>query len=191
MKLADLANYAQVFSIPLMVFLWLLTPERFSKFLERSRKLLLLILLLVTIFAAKRLGWLGWINQQIPIWILAALLAFFFLVIWLFRKIAGLRSKNPCSTGNVEGVDWSWRIIYGNFRQNSLIPICPVPTCRCQLDHQRIECVGDECSHCRVDHVKLVCRRCGFSRDFECNWMELLNHIQIEIERRFRTGEYH
>ena len=190
MKLADLANYAQVFSIPLMVFLWLLTPERFSKFLERWCKLILLVLFLVTIFAAKRLGLLGWINLQIPIWILAAFLAFAFLCYWFFKMIAG-RSKNPCSTGNVEGVDWNWRIIYGKFRQNSLIPICPVPTCRCQLDHQRIECVGNERSHRRVDHVKLVCRRCGFSRDFEYNWMELLNHIQIEVERRFRTGEYH
>ena len=192
MTLPELANYAQVMSVPLMIITWLMTAERFARFWKRFGKPALCALLVVAFFAAARLNWLPWWSEQtsVPRWALACLIASAFAIPLVYKAVRRSRAKGPRSSGEIAGVEWNWRVFYGKLLKNTLVPICPNRTCRCELEHKPINVVDNGRSYRHVFHVKLECPRCGFSQQFECRWDELVHNTYIEIERRFRIGQY-
>lgn len=70
--LADLANLAAIVSVPLMLFTWLVTRERFAAFWKKRFKPILIIMVFAGLIGLWRIGWLNWVQYQVilPIWVL-------------------------------------------------------------------------------------------------------------------------
>jgi len=70
LTLDDLANIAQIVSVPLMLLIWLVTRERFTQFWRKLFKPILAVTAVLAILGIWRLGWLEWLQIRIswPIW---------------------------------------------------------------------------------------------------------------------------
>ena len=93
-NLADYANLAQVLSVPLAIVLWFFTKEQFSKFWKNCRTPVFILLAIVALAAAWRLGWFHWLSgvfdffkHPIPLWVFILTLALIFLGFWILRTI--------------------------------------------------------------------------------------------------------
>lgn len=197
MTLSDIGNYAQILSLlsfPLTVLVWLVTAERFAKFWRRWKKALFFLFFLIALAGTWSLGWLTWATNvvSLPVWKLCALGASGFVLSWLLLKVrhwlASLAQKPPATSGEVEGIEWHWE--WSGNRFLNLNAFCPDPACRCRLRTERIDHVVGNFGYQMVDHVRVVCQRCDFRRDYDCNYAELERRVSFEIERRFKTGEY-
>lgn len=194
--LSDLGNYAQILSLPLSVLLWRVTAERFGRFWKRWKRIVFLILSSVALGAAWRLGWIGWATQlvHIPVWGVCLLGISGFFLSWLIWKtvrwMANASANQKRESGIVEDVEWHWRLVGDRIDGNSLTALCPDASCRHRLDSEDVGHIGDQYGYQLVDHIRLVCPRCGFRRDYNCNQRELVRRVGLEIERRFQTGEY-
>jgi hypothetical protein len=73
-RLEDIANVVTILGLPLMVLTWLITRERFSKFWNKRRRLILAIAGVVSVMSAAillwRKGWLAWLQHPVtwPVW---------------------------------------------------------------------------------------------------------------------------
>ena len=185
---SDLANYAQILSVPLTVLAWLVTKERFAKFWKKRLKIIFTAFGIITLIGLWRLGWLSWLSFRVswPIWSLI-LLSFSWLAVArgiaafdnLFRKEV---NELDYTTDEIFGVEWNWCYVRGQLKQTELAAFCPNQQCACRLEQRSS---SDE----RV-YVSLICEHCGFVKHFEWSRQELNRRVVLEIERRLRTGEF-
>jgi hypothetical protein len=87
--LSDIANWAQILSVPTTIFVWFVTAERFAKFWKRWFRWLFVIVLCLGFVGLSRLGWLNWLTKpiQLPLWAAVFLFLLGFLLIWITRAI--------------------------------------------------------------------------------------------------------
>ena len=96
LTLDDLANIAQIVSVPLMLLIWLVTRERFTQFWRKLFKPILAVTAVLAILGIWRLGWLEWLQIRIswPIWgllLYSTLLVTALVLIYLYLR----RSTTP------------------------------------------------------------------------------------------------
>jgi hypothetical protein len=187
-QLSLLANYAQVFSLPLSIFVWLVSPKGLKDFLRKRIWWLLSLVLLVSIVGAARLHWFGWLFISVPLWSVFAtiltLLGALLLCLWIAERAKRPPSFLEYRAATIFGVRWSWPYTFGKLLTHTLQPRCPDPSCLCLLDFRRSS--GYEA----LRQVSLVCTRCGFRRDFDHDRQTVLDEVVKEIDRRVNTGEY-
>ena len=193
MNLSDIANYAQIVSIPLTILIWLITRERFVKFWKKWFVLILVIALiigLIGLWKVNWLQWLQWLQYQItwPVWALMLLSLSGLAIAFSIRALTGSLGRIPDHSlyisDNVFGIEWHWCYQGDALYTKNFAPFCPNRECSCMLDPAR------RSSYQAIDDVILVCDHCGFTKDFECNWDTLIRKVVKEIDRRIRTGEF-
>lgn len=182
MNISDIANYAQIVSIPLTILIWLITRERFVKFWKKWFVLILVIVLIIGLLGLWKANWLKWLQYQItwPVWVLILLPLSGLAIAFLIRALTG----SLYISDNVYGIEWYWCYQGDKLDIKSFVPFCPNRECSCRLDPARSS------SYQAIDDVTLVCDHCGFKKDFECNWDKLIWKVVKEIDRRIRTGEF-
>lgn len=189
-SLSDLANYAQIASIPITILTWLVTRERLAKFWKKWFVVIVPIVLITGVVGLWQKGWLRWLQFQItwPVWALILLSLSGITISLLIRVMSTLLDRTPDHflyvADNVFGVEWHWHYLSGKLYDNNFVPYCPNRECRCQLDPQR------RSGFRAIDDITLVCDHCGFTKSFDCNWEQLLWKVVKEIDRRIRTGEF-
>lgn len=190
MNISDIANYAQIISIPLTILIWLITRERFVKFWKKWFVLILVIALIIGLIGLWKANWLKWLQYQItwPVWALILLSLSGLAIASLIRALTDSLDRIPehflYISDNVFGVEWHWRYREGKLYEKYFEPFCPNRECSCMLDPVQ------RSAYQAIDDVTLVCDHCGFKKDFECNWDKLIWKVVKEIDRRIRTGEF-
>ena len=190
MNISDIANYAQIISIPLTILLWLITRERFVKFWKKWFVLISVIVLIIGLIGLWKANLLKWLQYQItwPVWALILLSLSGLVIASLIRALTDSLGRIPehflYISDNVFGVEWHWRYQEGKLYEKYFEPFCPNVECSCILEPVR------RSAYQAIDDVALVCDRCGFTKDFEYNWDQLRWKVVKEIDRRIRTGEF-
>jgi hypothetical protein len=197
MSLNDLASYATVATIPLTIILWLVTRELFMAFWKRWWRQIGVVAVLLTLVGLYRTGWLNWLGHRValPVYGLLLVPVIGLAVIWFILWLAtAVKSKSSSSTAvtahlsyvsdNIFGIQWKWDYTYGKLLENTVSAFCPEPSCRCRLVAQR------RSMYHAVDWIELVCPHCGFHKEFEKNWQQLVHLVLLEVERRINTGEF-
>ena len=189
-SISDLANIATILSLPLTIFTWLFTRERFSKFWKKSLKWILVIVAVIAVVGLWRMGWLNWLQYEFmcPVWLLI-LLSFSGLSVALcVLAVCYFLNRTPdyfsYVSDNIFGIKWQWRWQAGKLREHNLVPFCPRQECSCRLDPQEMS------GYQAIDDISLVCDHCGFTKRFDCNWDELRWKVVKEIDRRIRKEEF-
>jgi hypothetical protein len=104
-SLSDVANLAQIISIPLTVLLWFFTKEHVAGFWKKWWRLIFSVLAVVTIVGAWRQGWFSWLTHStaLPIWVLILILfggPLLGFIIW--SVISSLPSKPVENTTKID-----------------------------------------------------------------------------------------
>lgn len=188
-NLSDIANWAQILSVPVALLAWLITADRFTKFWKRWRKLIFGTVVCLGLWGLARLGFLNWLQKsiQVPVWLACLLLLLTFLLLFLARTIArriAAAAAPPPTSDNIDGIEWQWDYRGKHIDEHSLTAFCPNQTCRCRLEPQRLS------GFAAINDIALVCQHCGFTREFDCSLPQLIRKTVLEIERRFRVGRY-
>lgn len=190
MNISDIANYAQIISIPLTILLWLITRERFVKFWKKWFVLISVIVLIIGLIGLWKANLLKWLQYQItwPVWALILLSLSGVVIASSIRALTNSLGRIPehflYISDNVFGVKWRWRYQEGKLYEKYFEPFCPNAECSCMLEPVR------RSAYQAIDDVTLVCDHCGFTKDFKYNWDQLRWKVVKEIDRRIRTGEF-
>lgn len=187
-SLSDIANYAQIASIPLAILTWLVTREKFARFWRKWLPFILFFVIIVGFIGLWKLGYLKWFQYQStwPVWALILLSMSGLIVISLILFVINSLSKESyCYTSYVSDtifeIAWHWHYSSGKLSEDNLAPICPNKECSCQLEPIY------NSAYRAVDFVTLVCDHCGFEKRFDCNWEQLKQKVAKEVDRRIRT----
>jgi amino acid transporter len=117
LSLANLANIAQIISVPLTLLVWLVTRERFAEFWKKRGKLVLAITVVLAVATLWRIGWLNWLQYQVtwPIW---GLLLYPFVLLCVLVGIVALilyidGRRNPTKQTQEHHIPPNYYTIYG------------------------------------------------------------------------------
>jgi len=190
MKLEKGSWIAAILAIPVAFLVWLVTPTEFIGFCKSLGKTI------STPFASM----FSWLTHPVtwPMWVLiVVVLAVLFVLIAtlllysLIRKGGRLPEIDPVNyrTDEIFGVVWIWSYIYGKLDQNNISAICPRQDCKHRLETQ-INPNAPFNPALRMPPVSLVCRRCGFKKDFNSDLKSVEYDVLLEVDRRIRTGEF-
>lgn len=119
----------------------------------------------------------------VPVWglgLIALLPALTGTVIYLLKKSLARIDPHAYNADMFLGIRWHWTMFAGDII--GLTPLCP--NCTFQLT------ATDSPPWSAVDHVTMVCERCGFRKNFERSYPEATSYVERAIQRNLRTGEY-
>lgn len=192
--LQDWANLAQLvglLGLPLSIVLWFFTRAHFDSFWQKWRRTIFWSLVIACATGAAFRGWLSWlgIGVKLPIWALIVGLTLTgsvtFVLIRLFVLIerrkhqqATLDASNY-TTDIIFNVEWTW-----TYKDNFIHEpqaFCPRQQCRARMD------VSEDFFN---RSTTLTCPNCAFRQTYQLPRTELKRRVEIEIERRVRTGEF-
>ena len=75
-------------------------------------------------------------------------------------------------------ISWHWRYTGNKLYNEDIIPRCP--SCKTLLQPSNVV----------VNEFTFICSHCGFQKEFEYSYDELLNRVKKEIDRKIITEEY-
>lgn len=188
MTLSEAANWAQVFSLPLTIVLWLITKEHAIKVWKKLLPWLLPVLTIAALLGIYRLGGFNWLAVDVtwPVWKLLVL-AFTIpllavtagLIALAVKKVTG-PSPGDYRRDIINGIEWRWSYTGRLIDQASISPFCSNAACRSRLELARNSFEG----------VLLRCPHCKAAHQFDPDAKKLWRRIELEIERRINTGEF-
>src|SRR5438067_7117851 len=109
-SLSDIANIAQIVTLPVTILLWAVTAERFARFWRRWLKWIVSAAALIAFYGLWMRGWIRSVaGIQVPLWLVlvcTGALAWF-AISWL--QIRRLSAKNRAPTSDlIDGIEWEW-----------------------------------------------------------------------------------
>ena len=132
----------------------------------------------------KTIVWFGdlfVIKINLPIWgiiLLMFTIPLLIGVILFLQRTSSTVTYLAYTSDTFFGISWHWSYDGGNVYDEDIIPRCP--SCKTLLQP----------SNMVVNEFILVCSHCGFQKEFEYSYDELLNRVKKEIDRKIVTKEY-
>jgi hypothetical protein len=170
LALSDMANWAQILSLPVSVALWYFTREKAAKFWKKYLKVILSAFAILTLITFSRVGWLDWLTHEVtwPVWALMLLGLSVPVVALLILWLRSLLEKQPESrdyllyvSDNIDGIEWHWSYSEGQLDDFRLSAFCSNHECSCRLEAQLQRIIPPE--------ISLKCNHCGYVKDFRCD----------------------
>jgi hypothetical protein len=190
----------------------IINRERLKEFLGRYWKFIAAIFGAAALWALYLYDCLNWMRDvpswlshvvKMPVWLLAlgiivvaaVPIGIQLLVLWLSERKVSENTEAPSprqftpedyTQAEVLGVHWQWS--YRSHYIHHPQAFCPNSACGCRLD--AIEDYARATGYHLAVPVSLVCPHCGFRQAYEWQEEELRRRVELEIERRLRTGQF-
>jgi len=123
------------------------------------------------------------IKATLPVWGIILLMLVIPLLIGIVIVFFLLRTNSTetyltYTSDTFFGISWYWRYTGNKLYKEDIIPRCL--SCKTLLQPSNVV----------VNEFTLICSHCGFQKEFEYSYDELLNRVKKEIDRKIITEEY-
>ena len=123
------------------------------------------------------------IKATLPVWGIILLMLVIPLLIGIVIVFFLLRTNSTetyltYTSDTFFRISWNWRYTGNKLYKEDIIPRCP--SCKTLLQPSNVV----------VNEFTFICSHCGFQKEFEYSYDELLNRVKKEIDRKIITEEY-